>query len=478
MLTHHQPKQWALRLLGPCLLAAALAACSGGHEVIYRCDGTAEEVNVTYRDAEGETVEETVGLPWETTFTVSGSAVRTDLTAENPGSAGEMDCEAVVDGNPIDGSAEAAIEIDGMTTFSGNSSESSYDIRTRDRSGFELANDSPGAVCGLYLTPAGEDWDENLLADEPLDEGASRMVTFEFEGGEYYFRVDTCDEALTFVHPIEVPTVPEGMPVFRFDTGGNVSRLIVTNASSGDLCGLFVRGRDGDWSGSLLADGQPLAPGESKPLLLPRGVYWFRAETCDGDVAEVEDFGFSGSIEESRWLLTDDLASGRRVTITNAGDEELCEHYMAAEGEDWGENLLADYPIPGGGQTIVTYGVDAESYDLKTHLCDGSLIAFQTGTSMPDGPAVAATINPREDRPTLTLDNESSYDICGIHLDLGGGYLRNLLVDGEPVASGDTWSAILNDSTFSFQILTCDGDSDEARNVDMSQGDQTLTFQD
>jgi hypothetical protein len=474
----YRERRWALRLLGPCLLAAALAACSGGHEVVYRCDGTAESVAVTYRGEEGERVEETVSLPWETTFTVHGSEVRADLTAENLGDEGEMDCAAVVDGEPSDGSAESVVDISSRTRFSGNSSESTYDVRTKDRPDVELANDSPDPVCGFFIAPAGEDWGENLLGGESVDPDTSRTVTFEFEEGEYYLRVDTCDEALTFFNDIEVPASAsqEDTPVFSFDPADDAARMVVTNASGGDLCGLFLAGRESGWSGSLFADDRPLAPGQTKQLVLPIGTYWFRAETCGGDAAEIEDFGISGNTGEFRWLITDGLTSGQRVTLTNDGEEDLCEFYITPEGEDWGENLLADYPLPASSGIIVTQGIDAERYDSKSHICDGSLIGLGTGGQVPGDAAIAITVDPRGDRPTLTIANNSSDDICGIHLDLGGGYLRNLLGD-EPVRSGESWSAILGDGTYGVWVETCYGQSDQTR-VDMSEGDQVLKFVD
>jgi hypothetical protein len=474
MLAYHRSRGWALRLVWLSLLAVVMAGCSGGHEVVYRCDGTAESVAVTYDDAEGETVSSTVSLPWETTFTVRGSEVRTDFTAENLSDDGEMTCVVVLDGKSNDASAEARIEIDGMTTFSGNSSQSSYSTFTENRPAFEFINNSPDPVCRIHIAPVGGDWGPNLLGDEPVDGETSEMVTFSFEEGGYYFWVETCDEGLAFFDYTDI-TASEEIPAFTFDTLEEVPRLTVTNASSGDLCSLSLKMEDGEWSGNFLTDGGHLAPGESKLFMLLPGVHSYRAETCDGGVAEIEDYAIRANVER-RWLLTDDLTSGGSVAVENTGDDELCEFYLTAEGEDWGENLLGDYSIPGGGEVIVMHGVDAERYDAKSHICDGSLISLGTGAQVPSDAAIDITINPRGDRPTLTLANDSSQEVCSIQIDLGTGYVRNLLSDDQRVAPGGEWSAILGSGTFSFNFTTCDGESLEVPDVDMSGGDETLTL--
>jgi hypothetical protein len=476
MLTYHSARGRMLRLLCLSLLSVLMVACSSGHEVAYRCDGSAESVAVSYLGAEGETVEETVSLPWETTFTVRGKEISTELAAENLGDEGEMACAVVLDGESNDASAEARIEINGRSTFSGSSSEGFYNTTTEDRPAFEFVNDSPGTVCRIHIAPTGGEWGPNLLGDEPVDGETSQMVTYAFEEGGYYFWVETCDDALAFFDYTDITALEEAQ-VFTFDTPKEVPRLTVTNAGSGDLCGLSLRMEDGEWSGNFLMDGGHMAPGESKAFMLLPGTHSYRAETCDGDVVEIDDYSIEANAGR-RWLITDDLTSGGSVAVENTGDDELCEFYLTSEGEDWGENLLAGYSIPGGDDVIVMHGVDSERYDAKSHICDGSLIGLGTSARVPGDAAIDITIDPKGDRPTLTLANTSSHEVCSIQIDLGSGYVRNLLSDGAPLVPGDEWSAILGDGTFSFQLTTCDGESVEARDVDMSGGDQTLTFYD
>ena len=65
-------KKFTLFVIGifcPVIVSLFLAACGGSSsELTYRVSGDADEASVAYKDAEGNTKEEKVSLPWETSF--------------------------------------------------------------------------------------------------------------------------------------------------------------------------------------------------------------------------------------------------------------------------------------------------------------------------------------------------------------------------------------------------------------------------
>ncbi|MCA9933038.1 MAG: hypothetical protein H6662_05890 [Ardenticatenaceae bacterium] len=52
-------------------LLAVLAACSSGPKIVYEVSGTAEQVDLFYRDRRGDMVQKTVSLPWDLSFRAS-----------------------------------------------------------------------------------------------------------------------------------------------------------------------------------------------------------------------------------------------------------------------------------------------------------------------------------------------------------------------------------------------------------------------
>ena len=68
-----------------------LAACGGGNQLTYQVTGAASEAEVTYTDSDGNSHTETVTLPWETSFSVGGSADFA-LVADNTTEQGNISC--------------------------------------------------------------------------------------------------------------------------------------------------------------------------------------------------------------------------------------------------------------------------------------------------------------------------------------------------------------------------------------------------
>lgn len=81
----------------PVAAVPAPAAAVAAVKVTYRVKGTSGSAKLTYRNAEGGTVETSVRTPWETSFDVKrGSALY--VAAQNQGATGSVTCEILIDG--------------------------------------------------------------------------------------------------------------------------------------------------------------------------------------------------------------------------------------------------------------------------------------------------------------------------------------------------------------------------------------------
>jgi tetratricopeptide (TPR) repeat protein len=85
-----------------------LTACGGSSsELVYRVTGTATEATVAYTDADGNTQEKTVTLPWETSFEIS-QEFEFELRASNNQPTGEIECEVWLDDRELGDRGSAA----------------------------------------------------------------------------------------------------------------------------------------------------------------------------------------------------------------------------------------------------------------------------------------------------------------------------------------------------------------------------------
>ncbi len=84
-----------------------LAGCGSGSQLTYRITGSAPEIEVEYRDTEGNVQQTTVNPPWEVTLEV-GSEFSFDLSAVRTGGSGDVACEVLLDGESL-GSAQGRV---------------------------------------------------------------------------------------------------------------------------------------------------------------------------------------------------------------------------------------------------------------------------------------------------------------------------------------------------------------------------------
>jgi hypothetical protein len=66
-------------------------------KVTYRVKGTAGSAKLTYRNAEGGTVQTSVRVPWESSFDAKGGSFLY-VSAQNEATAGSVTCEILLDG--------------------------------------------------------------------------------------------------------------------------------------------------------------------------------------------------------------------------------------------------------------------------------------------------------------------------------------------------------------------------------------------
>jgi len=121
---------WITVLVATAVLALLLAGCGDHTEFTYRVAGTASEAAVEYTNAEGETEEATVSLPWEETLAV-GNDFSFELTAINKSGSGTVTCKVLVNGDVL-GEVEGhhSVECSGSFQKKGSSLTSSFSSTT------------------------------------------------------------------------------------------------------------------------------------------------------------------------------------------------------------------------------------------------------------------------------------------------------------------------------------------------------------
>jgi len=111
------------------IVSLLLTACGGSsRNLTYRVTGeNTSQASITYTDAEGNTQEEQVDLPWETTFGIDGK-FDAELAVTNVDTAGNVTCEIQLDGEEKGTQTSAAysqcvahFSIDGNSVFTSSS---------------------------------------------------------------------------------------------------------------------------------------------------------------------------------------------------------------------------------------------------------------------------------------------------------------------------------------------------------------------
>ena len=108
-------------------ISLSLTACGGNSsELVYRVTGAAAEVTVAYTAADGNTREETVTLPWETSFEIN-QEFEFEIRASNNQPPGEIKCEVWLDDSKLGDRDSAAYAVCmGSVHLDGSSKSSNF----------------------------------------------------------------------------------------------------------------------------------------------------------------------------------------------------------------------------------------------------------------------------------------------------------------------------------------------------------------
>lgn len=111
------------------VLTLVVSACGGGSELTYRVSGDAAEAHVAYADADGNTQEESVTVPWETSFGI-GREFDFKISVENAGQAGTVTCGVWINDRRA-GETSGARFVECSGSFSGSKSSHSVNYQGR-----------------------------------------------------------------------------------------------------------------------------------------------------------------------------------------------------------------------------------------------------------------------------------------------------------------------------------------------------------
>lgn len=154
-------------IIGLFLFGVLLAACGGGSQLTYKVSGDAAEAAVSYTDDNGETIAETVSLPWETSFEFSGE-FKFSLTANNADDEGTVVCEVWTDERPI-----GSVQGNQFAECAGSITVNRRDNSTETSSSFRSRSDQKDGSAGVMPTREGE----ALMATAAAQLAANRTPT-------------------------------------------------------------------------------------------------------------------------------------------------------------------------------------------------------------------------------------------------------------------------------------------------------------
>ncbi len=144
-------RTYFLKGLALSLVVFVLAACSS-NQVTYKVTGTAKEAEITYTDAGGSSQTQSVGLPWETSYSFGGDG-KFSLIVKNTTGQGDIRC-AVLLGEREMGHAEAKdyASCEGRFSSSGGQTQ----IKFESNSGVPPAKRTPAPDATKAVTvPTG-----------------------------------------------------------------------------------------------------------------------------------------------------------------------------------------------------------------------------------------------------------------------------------------------------------------------------------
>jgi hypothetical protein len=186
----------------------------------------------------------------------------------------------------------------------------------------------------------------------------------------------------TITEPEEVePTEAEPVEAEPTEEVPEEAALVLVNASSTEVCGLYVSAGDqADWGPNQLGADIVIPPGENVTLAgVEPGLYDVRFETCDG--SEAEAYGLEVTDSRLEYALDDTLLAGGEapesvefVLFNNTSAEVCSVSLVPADQADWGPNQLAEGATILPGEALSLSGIVPGVYNVRFETCDGDAI--------------------------------------------------------------------------------------------------------
>ncbi len=491
---------WAVLLIGAAALL--LTACIGAPETTYSCHGSASSLLVKYTGEGGETVEESVSLPWTQAVTIGGNDLGIDLSATNEGDSGDFTCEIEVDGHTVmTAEGEAGLEISGDYSKSGNTAEANFSSAYIPReeavvepvaeepaeeeaptpdpaTGLEIRNNLDAPICAVYLAPSdASDWGESQLteANDYILLPHTSFVISDVEAQSYDLMVVSCVKDIVAL--LTKADLGPGMwvEVSTYDTDRQIT---VQNNSSVDVCEFSLGTTEANRTRNLIVD-DPLEAGAEKNIVINAGVLTLWVKTCDGTDLQVNNVDL---MEHDRYVLdlTDDLlASGggggtADIQFINDTSVDICGIYLVDDpSAGWGGNYLTD-PIGSGGDFTIS-NVPQEVFSYKIESCNSIFLGWGYDV---DFAQVVADIGTTDltltvsEKSLILIKNASSLDVCGLYVrDTGEeDWPANLLNPGVSIDAGQGVALNIGAATYDFHVDACTGETQELLAQDVYDG--------
>ncbi|MBN1123298.1 MAG: hypothetical protein JXJ17_19660 [Anaerolineae bacterium] len=254
--------------------------------------------------------------------------------------------------------------------------------------------------------------------------------------------------------------------------GGNELNIVLSATNEGDA---------GDFTCEIIVDDHSVMTAEGAGGLEISGDYSKSGNTAEANFSSAyipHEEPVAEAVEEepaeeeaaAEEAPAPDPATG--LQIINGLDAPICAVYLVESGApDWGESRLteADDFILLPDTDFIIPDMETKSYDILVEACTGDIVSLLTRTEL--GPNMWVEISTYETDRKITVQNNSSVDVCEFSLGTNeDNRTRNLIID-KPLAAGDEKEIVINAGVLTLWAKTCDGTDLQVNNVDLMEHD-------
>lgn len=172
---------------------------------------------------------------------------------------------------------------------------------------------------------------------------------------------------------------------------------------------------------------------------------------------------------------TDGNAGSGEVTFYNETEGSVCYLYVTEDNANsWGSDRLGTEEILEAGD-FINLPVFSGVYDIKAEDCDFNVVDWVASYELVEGEGFALTGHDA----ALELENNSTDGLCVLYISdpSADNWGRNLIIDSNPIAAGDTRQFAVSSGTWDLRAETCDGREAERYDEDLN-GVTTWTITD